>query len=132
MSKEFIKRLKNQNDFTKQLEAKLNETIKFISAKMNYYIKKEIYQFITDIHRHSYSMFNLKLELLSQKRNQIYRPADKNARSRGEEQNIKRNINQYFFDFNGSFWADELGDYSFGLASSCKKNKETEEVEKQN
>lgn len=122
-----IKRLKNQNDFTKQLETNLDETIKFISARMNYYIKKEIYQFITDIHRHSYSMFNLKLELLSQKRNQIYRPKAQSDRDRGDERNINRNTNQYFFDFNGSFWADELGDYSFALSSACvNKEKENE------
>lgn len=122
-----IKRLKNQNDFTKQLEANLNETIRFISARMNYYIKKEIYQFITDIHRHSYSMFNLKLELLSQKRNQIYRPKAQTDRDRGDERNINRTTSQYFFDFNGSFWADELGDYSFALSSACaNKDKNNE------
>ncbi len=116
-----IKRLKNQNEFTKLLEVNLNETIKFISSRMNYYIKKEIYQFITDIHRHSYSMFNLKLELLSQKRNQIYNPKKKEDRDRGDERNVKRTAYQYFYNFNGSFWADELGDYSFGLESNCKK-----------
>lgn len=122
-----LKRLKSKNDFTAQLEVNLDETIQFISARMNYYIKKEIYQFITDIHRHSYSMFNLKLELLSQKRNQIYRPQAKNQRDRGDVENINRTTSQYFFDFNGSFWADELGDYSFALASACVENKSEEE-----
>lgn len=122
-----IKRLKNQNDFTKQLQGNLDETIRFISARMNYYIKKEIYQFITDIHRHSYSMFNLKLELLSQKRNQIYRPKAQTDRDRGDERNINRSVNQYFFDFNGAFWADELGDYSFALSSACANKDNTNE-----
>ncbi len=124
-----IKRLKNQNDFTKQLETNLGETIRFISARMNYYIKREIYQFITDIHRHSYSMFNLKLELLSQKRNQIYNPRAKSDRDRGDSSNVKRTTQQYFFDFNGAFWADELGDYAFGLASACEKKGNTNENE---
>lgn len=116
-----LKRLKNKNEFTIGLEANLDSTIDFISAKINYYIKKEIFTFINEIHKHSYSMFNLKLELLSKKRDDIYNAkALANAeRGRGSENNINRKTSQYFYDFNGSFWADELGDYSFGLQSAC-------------
>jgi hypothetical protein len=119
-----IKKLKNKNDFTNQLELNLDSTISFISAKINYYIKKEIFTFINEIHKHSYSMFNLKLELLSKKRDELYntKPDQKNDRNRGSEQNVHRKMTQMFYDFNGSFWADELGDYSFGLKSSCKDN----------
>ncbi len=121
-----LKRLKNKNDFTAHLEENLDSTISFISSKINFYIKKEIFTFINEIHKHSYSMFNLKLELLSRKRDDLYnaKPDDKNDRNRGSEQNINRKVTQYFFDFNGSFWADELGDYSFGLKSQCKENTE--------
>jgi hypothetical protein len=117
-----LKRLKNKNDFTENLEANLNTTIGFISAKINYYIKKEVFTFINEIHKHSYSMFNLKLELLSKKRDEIYsvKALASNERNRGSDINVKRKTNQYYFDFNGSFWADELGDYSFGLQSACK------------
>jgi hypothetical protein len=68
-------------------------------------------------------MFNLKLELLSKKRDDLYSSEAKESekRNRGNESNINQKSNQYFFDFNGSFWADELGDYSFGLSSQCKK-----------
>ncbi|MDO9183524.1 MAG: hypothetical protein Q7U04_14005 [Bacteriovorax sp.] len=116
-----IKKLKNKNDFTNGLEANLDSTIAFISAKINYYIKKEIFSFINEIHKHSYSMFNLKLELLSKKRDEIYNTKldTKVDRDRGSENNVNRKVTQYFFDFNGSFWADELGDYSFGLKSQC-------------
>ncbi|MGZ3788761.1 MAG: hypothetical protein ACXVLQ_09575 [Bacteriovorax sp.] len=119
-----LKKLKHRNDFTKYLEANLDSTISFISAKINYYIKKEIFTFINEIHKHSYSMFNLKLELLSKKREELYNAkANQQAdRNRGSEQNVNRKITQYFFDFNGSFWADEMGDYSFGLQSSCIDN----------
>ena len=67
-------------------------------------------------------MFNLKLELLSKKRDEIYnaKALAEAPRARGSDANVNRKSNQYFFDFNGSFWADELGDYSFGLQSSCK------------
>lgn len=116
-----LKRLKTKNDFTLSLEENLNSTIGFISAKINYYIKKEIFTFINEIHKHSYSMFNLKLELLSKKRDDIYnaKVLAQSSRDRGSDVFVNRQVNQYFFDFNGSFWADELGDYSFGLQSAC-------------
>jgi tetratricopeptide (TPR) repeat protein len=119
-----LKRLKNQTEFTIILENEIEQTINFISAHINYYIKKEIFNFLTEIHKHSYSMFNLKLELLSKKRDDLYKTDATNAsenRNRGNSTNINRKDDQYFFDFNGSFWADELGDYSFGLSSQCKK-----------
>lgn len=121
-----LKKLKHKNEFTAQLEENLGETISFISKKINYYIKKEIFTFINEIHKHSYSMFNLKLELLSKIREQLYnaKATQSNDRNRGSENNINRKITQYFFDFNGSFWADELGDYSFGLKSQCTDNNE--------
>lgn len=117
-----LKRLKNKNEFTAQLEGNLESTIAFISAKINFYIKKEIFVFINEIHKHSYSMFNLKLELLSKKRDELYNssPNEASLRNRGSEQNVNRKKTQMFFDFNGAFWADELGDYSFGLNSQCK------------
>ena len=120
-----LKRLKNKTDFTENLESNLDTTIGFISAKINYYIKKEIFTFINEIHKHSYSMFNLKLELLSKKRDDIYnaKALTESSRSRGSDVNVNRKTSQYFFDFNGSFWADELGDYSFGLQTACKDTK---------
>ncbi|MBC7428837.1 MAG: hypothetical protein H7336_09520 [Bacteriovorax sp.] len=119
---QLLKKLKNKNDFTEMLEGNLDSTISFISAKINYYIKKEIFTFINEIHKHSFSMFNLKLELLSKKRDEIYNAKALAAtdRNRGSDVNVKRKTSQYYFDFNGSFWADELGDYSFGLQTACK------------
>lgn len=117
-----IKKLKNKNDLTEEMENNLDLTIEFISKKINFYIKKEIFTFVNEIHKHSYSMFNLKLELLAKKREEIYTANEnKDNRSRGSDNNIHRKMDQYFFDFNGSFWADELGDYSFGLESKCKE-----------
>lgn len=119
-----LKKLKNQDEFTANLQANLEATIAFISAHMNYYIEKEIFSFLNEIKKHNYSMFNLKLELLSKKRAELYNEgnkADDDKRGRGNSANVNKKDNQYFFDFNGSFWADELGDYSFGLSSQCEK-----------
>jgi tetratricopeptide (TPR) repeat protein len=120
-----LKRLKVQTEFVLIIESDIETTINFISANINFYIKKEIFNFINEIKKHSYSMFNLKLELLSKKRDDLYSSdnatgADK--RNRGNSANINQKNDQYFFDFNGSFWADELGDYSFGLSSQCTKD----------
>ncbi len=119
-----LKKLKNKTEFTLNLEANLEGTINFINAHINYYIKKEIYSFINEIRKHSFSMFNLKLELLSKKRADLYNTTNDQKslnRDRGNSVNVNRKSDQYFFDFNGSFWADELGDYSFGLSSKCEK-----------
>jgi hypothetical protein len=120
-----MKKLKTKNSLTDEMEINLENTINFISLKINSYIKREIFTFINEIHKHSYSMFNLQLELLAKKRDEIYQGGNKlSDRSRGSDKNIKRKIDQYYFDFNGSFWADELGDYSFGLDNKCNTKKE--------
>jgi tetratricopeptide (TPR) repeat protein len=116
-----IRKLKNKNELTNEMESNLENTILFVGKKINFYIKKEIFNFINEIHKHSFSMFNLQLELLAKKREEIYTANEvKENRQRGSEKNIRRKIDQYLFDFNGSFWADELGDYSFGLENRCK------------
>jgi hypothetical protein len=60
----------------------------------------------------------IKLEVLSRKKQSLYE--EKNASGkRGDVKYIERNDKQYFWDFNGEFWADELGDYVFALRSEC-------------
>ncbi len=63
-------------------------------------------------------MSYIKLEVLSRKKQSLYE--EKNSRGkRGDVKYIERNDKQYFWDFNGEFWADELGDYVFALRSEC-------------
>jgi hypothetical protein len=62
----------------------------------------------------------IKLEILALKKERLYqtdKPFDGNKR--GDVQYIERNDKQYFWTFNGEFWADELGDYVFALRSEC-------------
>jgi hypothetical protein len=63
-------------------------------------------------------MSYINLEVLAQKKAKLY-SFDKNDRSRGDIKYIERNEKQLFWDFNGEFWADELGDYVFALKSEC-------------
>jgi hypothetical protein len=66
------------------------------------------------------SMSFIKLEILALKKEKLYQ-SDRSSDSgkRGDVQYIERNDKQYFWTFNGEFWADELGDYVFALRSEC-------------
>ena len=66
----------------------------------------------------SYDNFIMHATLLAQKKALLY-SFDKKERSRGDIKYIQRNEKQYFWNFNGEFWADELGDYVFALKSEC-------------
>ncbi|GEM_PF-1168419 len=65
-------------------------------------------------------MSYIKLEVLAQRKERLYRTDAVVGKKRGDIQYIKRNEKQYFWDFNGEFWADELGDYVFALRSECE------------
>jgi hypothetical protein len=64
-------------------------------------------------------MSYIKLEVLAQRKEQLYRTDVETGRKRGDVKYIERNDKQYFWNFNGEFWADELGDYVFALRSEC-------------
>ncbi len=63
----------------------------------------------------------IKLEMLSLKKDSLYDVSSAQDRMRGDIKNLQRNDRQYFWKFNGEFWADELGDYVFSLKSECRK-----------
>ncbi len=65
-------------------------------------------------------MSYIKLEVLSRNKSELYYRETDAQRERGDIKYLKRNEKQYFWSFNGEFWADELGDYVFALASECK------------
>jgi nitrous oxidase accessory protein NosD len=60
----------------------------------------------------------IKLEVLSRKKQSLYESKSLEGK-RGDVKYIDRNEKQYFWDFDGEFWADELGDYVFALGSEC-------------
>lgn len=60
----------------------------------------------------------IKLEILEKKKQDILSDRTETGK-RGDIKYIKRNEKQYFWSFNGEFWADELGDYVFALRSEC-------------
>jgi tetratricopeptide (TPR) repeat protein len=106
------------------LRSRLNQERNWRLKRLNHFVKKEMFSFLNEMHQNSYEMVNIKLEILFLQRDLLYdnkKLASK--RARGSSTNVKRAGHQHFYTFKGAFWADELGDYSFGLESNCKKVK---------
>lgn len=100
---------------------KLLRTQRDLKEQINHYVKVSIIKFINETHKLSQDMFNLKLEILAKQRDLVYKQEKLIAnRSRGDLENVDRKDFQEFWTFQNAFWADELGDYSFGLESNCK------------
>ncbi len=76
---------------------------------------------VSEIERASQDLFSISLELYTKKKSLIYKKEKLiSDRYRGDLSNVHRKVDQYFWDFRGEFFADELGDYSFGLKSNCE------------
>lgn len=65
------------------------------------------------------NMSYIKLEVLAQRKERLYQSDVVPNQKRGDVKYLDRNDKQYFWTFNGEFWADELGDYVFALRSEC-------------
>lgn len=119
-------RKQRRHPLTTKLKKELPETIKWQRSHLNHHVKKQMFSFMNDMVQLSLAMSNIKLKIISQERAYIKKHLVKNpkiSRVQGSLRHVKRSVNQYFYKFHGEFWADELGDYSFGLKSQCKKEK---------
>lgn len=117
----FIRKLK-KTSFSNKLNQAVTGAISWRTKHLNHYIKKQMFSFINDMHRFSYEMFNIKLEIMSLQRDLVYNNESLiSERNRGSLKNVDRSSDEHFYTFNGEFWGDELGEYSFGLKSNCKR-----------
>jgi hypothetical protein len=90
-------------------------------SKMDYFAKKDIFLFLEKVKFFSNELFKMNLEIISRKKDMIYDNKKLiSSRGRGDYSNVNRDTDEYFWTFEGAFWADELGDYSFGLKSNCQ------------
>lgn len=96
----------------------LSEVIKTQRDVLGAFVKGRMVGKYADLYKAFEGMSYIKLEVLQQRKQRLYR-FDGKKRSRGDVKYIQRNEKQYFWDFNGEFWADELGDYVFALKSEC-------------
>lgn len=127
-----IKRIEQneKNVIKDKLLPHLQEVKENLTSKINYNSKTDIFQFLDSIPFISQELFKLNLEIISRKKDLVYfNKRLISDRSRGDYSNVKRSRFEYFWKFDGSFWADELGDYSLGLKSNCQtlRNEKVEE-----
>lgn len=116
----FIRKMR-KGAFRKLLLQDLKTEVSWRAKHLNHLLKVGMFDFLNDIHRFSFEMFNIKLEIYAQQRDLVYKNKRLvSYRSRGSDENIDRADSQQFYNFRGEFWADELGEYSFGLKSNCK------------
>jgi hypothetical protein len=90
-------------------------------SKINYNAKTDVFEFLQTVPFLSAELFKLNLEVLSRKKELVYSNRQLiSDRGRGDFSNVTRSRFELFWKFNGSFWADELGDFSLGLKSNCQ------------
>ncbi len=115
----------------------MGESLKQLAAvstnligRINYHAKKDMFTFITQVYDLSEEMFKIKLEIIARKKDLVYGQERLVAdRGRGNFKQVKMSRFEEFWKFQGAFWADELGDYSFGLPSNCETvRREAEEA----
>ncbi|EQC48318.1 hypothetical protein M899_1506 [Bacteriovorax sp. BSW11_IV] len=84
------------------------------------YVRKSLINALKQIDNSFESMSYMKLEVLAQRKRELYLDVRKDEK-RGDIAYLQRTDKQYFWSFNGEFWADELGDYVFSLKSECSE-----------
>lgn len=112
-----LKKSKNSR-FKRAIISNIQEYLTAQKKIIGAYIKGRLISNYAMMYRAFEGMSYIKLEVLAQKKAKLY-SFDENQRERGDIKYIERNEKQYFWDFNGEFWADELGDYVFALKSEC-------------
>lgn len=107
-----------RSSFRSALMNNLNETLRAQRDVLGAFVKSRLVAKYAELYRAFEGMSYIKLEVLEQRKARLYRYADDKGK-RGDVKYIERNEKQYFWNFNGEFWADELGDYVFALGSEC-------------
>jgi hypothetical protein len=105
------------------LRANLSKNIQTVVEEYRNTIGAYVRTGLTGKYAELYSAFQgmsyIKLEVLEQRKERLYQSDVVPGKKRGDVKYIERNDKQYFWTFNGEFWADELGDYVFALRSEC-------------
>lgn len=112
---------KNNTKFKNSLLRNLSDVLTVQRNIFGGYIKKQMISKYANLYRAFQYMSYMKLEVISQKKAELYAPVSNENQKRGDIKYLKRNDKQYFWTFNGEFWADELGDYVFALRSECRE-----------
>ncbi len=103
------------------LNDNLRESLNMQRNLIGSYIRGQLQLYAAQIVKAFEDMSYIKLEVLSKRKTELYENVSlRGSRARGDIAHVRRTDKQYFWTFNGEFWADELGDYVFSLKSECK------------
>lgn len=114
-----IKKLSNSK-FRRVLLSNLEDVIDTQKRIIGSYVRASLVSKYAQLYRTFEGMSYIKLEILQRLKDKLYSFSENKSQKRGDEKFLERNQKQYFWDFNGEFWADELGDYVFALKSECR------------
>jgi len=115
---EKVKAIRNPR-MRKVFISNLRESLLLQRDLIGAYVRKSLHLAMDQLDKSFEGMTYIKLEVLGRAKQKLYFASESESRSRGNVRYIKRNEKQYFWTFNGEFWADELGDYVFSLKSEC-------------
>lgn len=101
------------------LLSNIREVIKTQRVLIGSYVRSRLIEKYAELYRGFEGMSYIKLEVLSQRKAKLYNFKESDDSKRGDIKYLQRNEKQYFWNFNGEFWADELGDYVFALKNEC-------------
>lgn len=113
----------NRGGTKRALEVALKEALNMQRNILGAYVRKNIKFHLRQLDKAFQGMSYIKLQVIALKKRELYAEGKKVAleRARGGVEQLARNDKQYFWNFVGEFWADELGDYVFALESECKR-----------
>ena len=113
-------RKKADSSFRANLMQNLKQVLDDYRTVIGAYVRSGMISKYGELFSAFQGMSFIKLEILAQKKERLYQTdAPVGNKKRGDVKYIDRNDKQYFWTFNGEFWADELGDYVFALRSEC-------------
>lgn len=113
-------RKKGNSGFRSSLINNLKTVLDDYRTVLGAYVRTGLVSKYSELYTAFENMSYIKLEILALRKERLYQTegASQNSK-RGDVKYIQRNDKQYFWTFNGEFWADELGDYVFALRSEC-------------
>lgn len=98
---------------------------KIFSKFFNSYVKLKFVNYSKEVIRIANVFAEIELDLYTLLKHRIYdeKAGKKSVKERLDYylEDINRKKSQYYWDFQGEFWADELGDYIPLLDNKCKK-----------
>jgi hypothetical protein len=110
----------NSTGFRSKLLSNLKIVLDEYRTVLGAYVRAGMVMKYAELYSSFEGMSYIKLEILALRKERLYKTdISSGENKRGDIKYIERNDKQYFWTFNGEFWADELGDYVFALRSEC-------------